>query len=108
MKTPKDKAAERLKKKYEDAQKVKDNAQEEYKREKELLTQTINTKGWQILVRSLEATVQKLGEDLVHTSSLRVFKGMELRSERKNLNRLLTRMRGEEKKFLSSLLIEKE
>lgn len=108
MKTYKEKAADRLRKKYEDSEKEKNKKQDEYNREKELISQTINTKGWKILVKSVEATVQKLSEDLANTSSLRVFKGMELRSERKNLKRLLTRMSGEEKKFLSNLLIEKE
>lgn len=108
MYTAREKANKRLQDRWEKAERIKQAKVEEYEQEKKEVAKTIQTKGWTILVRTLEDSIRSLSEELANTSALRVFKGMELRSERKNLKKLLTSMQGEHKKFLSDTLIKKE
>ena len=106
MKSAKEKAFLRIKSRWDEAQKDKKKKEQEYKRHKSLIAETINTKGWLTIVIPLQTKIESLMETLHDTSSFRIFKGMELRSEIRSRKSLLLSMQKNEKIYLSEKLKE--
>lgn len=106
MKSAKEKAISRIKRRWDEANKDKFEKEQEYQRDKIFIAETINTKGWSILVKSLHVTVDRLTKELYEISSFRVLKGIELRSEIRSLKNLLLSMQKNEKIHLSEKLKE--
>lgn len=106
MMSQKDKASQRLQERWNKAQKEKERSQQEFKRDKMQINETIKTEGWSIIVKSLQVTVGSLMEELQTVSSFRVFKGLSLRSEIRALKTLLRSMQKNEKMNLAEKLKE--
>lgn len=102
----KGKALERMKKRWDDAQKDKQRKEDEQKRAQSKILQTMRTEGWQIIMKALQAEVDYLSEEIANTSAWSVFRGIELRNRRKVYKKLLGKMLNEEAKFTTQKILE--
>lgn len=66
---------------------MRDKSQEMIDR-KDAITHTATTIGWSIIVQDLEKIIPYLNEQIAETSPFRVFKTLELRSQRNAFNKL--------------------
>ena len=84
----KEKAAQRIQARYDEAQKPIRKKQEKIDYDKRLIAETINTNGWKILETTFAKALASLKEQLVDTSPFRVLKCMNLKNIIKAFDRL--------------------
>ena len=97
-----------MKMQWEETQKDEKKRQADRKRELVLITETIQTEGWPILVRSIDGAVQYLQNELEKSAAWRVFKGMQLRADIRTLKKLSLAMKKQESVYLAEKLRFKE
>lgn len=100
MITEKERATQRVRSRYFEFARKREIAEKEAEktnRENQHYKQMIATEGWKLLYPSLERKIQEMQSELSETSSFRLLKCMELRSQIKALKTLYIQMSRAEK-----------